>query len=109
MSLEALDLLRERIAAHGIDCDWRDGYLGLATNARKGATWRAGPTAWSRSTATRCKRIAPADMPAAGSPARASTAAVHDPRSGHLHPLKYTLGLARRGRQPACASTSTAR
>ena len=28
---------RERIRRHGIDCDWRDGYLGLATTARKGA------------------------------------------------------------------------
>ena len=36
MSLEALDLLRERIRRHRIDCDWRDGYLGLATSARKG-------------------------------------------------------------------------
>ncbi len=36
MSIEALDLIRERIARHGIDCDWRDGYLGLATTARKG-------------------------------------------------------------------------
>ena len=36
MSIEALDLLRQRISRYDIDCDWRDGYLGLATNARKG-------------------------------------------------------------------------
>jgi gamma-glutamylputrescine oxidase len=35
MSLEALDLIRQRIADHAIDCDWRDGYLGVATSARK--------------------------------------------------------------------------
>ena len=29
MSLEALDLLRQRIQRHAIDCEWRDGYLGL--------------------------------------------------------------------------------
>jgi gamma-glutamylputrescine oxidase len=36
MSIEAVELIRQRIASHDIDCDWRDGYLGLATNARKG-------------------------------------------------------------------------
>ena len=40
------------------------------------------------------QRIAPADLPQWIHSPRYS-AAVHDPRSGHLHPLKYTLGLAR--------------
>src|ERR1700761_8915888 len=42
MTIEALDMLRERIATYGIECDWRDGFLGVATNARKGRdlhTW----------------------------------------------------------------------
>ena len=30
MSIEALDLLRERMQDYGIDCDWRNGYLGLS-------------------------------------------------------------------------------
>ena len=34
MTIEALDMLRARIARHGIECDWRDGYLGVATSAR---------------------------------------------------------------------------
>src|SRR5471030_983095 len=37
MTIEALDLLRQRIARHSIACDWRDGFLGVATNARKSA------------------------------------------------------------------------
>ncbi len=40
MSLEALDLIRERIARFDIDCDWRDGYLGVAMNARKARALR---------------------------------------------------------------------
>jgi gamma-glutamylputrescine oxidase len=40
------------------------------------------------------RHIAPADLSAWIDSPRYH-AAVHDPRSGHLHPLKYTLGLAR--------------
>ncbi|WP_425259491.1 NAD(P)/FAD-dependent oxidoreductase [Rubrivivax sp. RP6-9] len=94
MSIEALDLLRERIAAHGIACDWRDGYLGLATNARKGA----GLAAWAERIGSvygyPLQRVAAADVGRwIASPRYHS--GIHDPRSGHLHPLKYTLGLAR--------------
>ena len=35
MSIEALDLIRARIARFDIDCDWQDGYLGLAVSERK--------------------------------------------------------------------------
>jgi gamma-glutamylputrescine oxidase len=94
MTLEALDLLRERMAEHQIDCDWQDGYLGVATSARKGADLAA----WADRMADRYQaeftRIAPADLPAwIASPRYHS--GLHDPRSGHLHPLKLALGLAR--------------
>ena len=94
MSIEALDILRERIAKYGIECDWRDGYLGVATSPRKGAEL----TAWADDIESRygypVTRIAPADvMRWVASPRYHS--AIHDPRSGHLHPLKYVLGLAR--------------
>jgi len=94
MSIEALDLLRERIGAHHIDCDWRDGYLGLATNARKGADLAA----WADRIGTvygyPLQRISATDIGAWIASPRFHSG-VHDPRSGHLHPLKYTLGLAR--------------
>lgn len=93
MTIEALDLLRTRIAEHRIACDWRDGYLGLATSARKGralAEWADRIDAVYGYPLT---RIAPADLPAWIASARFHSG-VHDPRSGHLHPLKYTYGLA---------------
>ena len=94
MSIEALDLIRERIAEFDIDCDWRDGYLGLATNARKGRALAA----WAERMATvygyPLTPIAPADI-GGWIASRRYHSGVHDPRSGHLHPLKYTLGLAR--------------
>ncbi len=93
MSIEALDLLRERIAAHGIACDWRDGYLGLATNARKGRALAGWADRIERHYGYALTRIAPAELPRWIASPRFHSG-VHDPRSGHLHPLKYTHGLA---------------
>ncbi len=94
MSIEALDLLRERIAQHRIDCDWRDGYLGLATSAGKGAELAAWADRMGSVYGYPLQRIAAGDIGRwIASPRYHS--GIHDPRSGHLHPLKYTLGLAR--------------
>jgi len=94
MSIEGLDLIRERIATHAIDCDWRDGFLGLATSARKGAEL----TAWADRIGSvygyPLRRIGPAEVRDWIASPRFHSG-VHDPRSGHLHPLKYTLGIAR--------------
>jgi gamma-glutamylputrescine oxidase len=94
MSLEALDLIQARRRRFGIDCEWQDGYLGVAVNAKKAGDLRRWydhttqvygyPLAW----------IEPADMPRWIASPRYNSA-LHDARSGHLHPLKYSLGLAR--------------
>ena len=95
MSIEALDMLRERIAKHGIECDWRDGFISVATSARKGRdAARSGPTRSRTKYGYPLTRIAPADMPQWVASGRYHSA-IHDPRSGHLHPLKYVRGLAR--------------
>ena len=93
MSIEALDLLRQRIARHGIRCDWRDGYLGLATTARKGAELAAWADRIDSVYGYPLPRVSNADLPRWISSQRYHSG-IHDPRSGHLHPLKYTLGLA---------------
>ncbi|MCM0609407.1 MAG: FAD-binding oxidoreductase [Ideonella sp. WA131b] len=93
MSIEALDLLRARIAEHGIACDWQDGYLGVATTPRKAATLHAQADRLDSVYGYALTRIAAADMGRwIASPRYCG--GVHDPRSGHLHPLKYTRGLA---------------
>ena len=94
MSIEALDLLRERIARHAIACDWRDGFLGVATSEKKArqlADWADELEAKYHYPLT---RIAAADMRRWVASDRYRSG-VHDPRSGHLHPLKYVRGLAR--------------
>src|SRR5471030_1771300 len=62
MTIEALDILRERIARYAIECDWRDGFLGVATNARKGAELAE----WADDIESRygypLARVAPADV-----------------------------------------------
>jgi gamma-glutamylputrescine oxidase len=94
MSIEALDLLRERIARHDIDCDWQDGFLGVATNARKGAALAEWADHIENAYGYPLTRVPAKDIARWISSERYHSG-IHDPRSGHLHPLKYTLGLAR--------------
>lgn len=94
MSLEALDLLRQRCRDHAIDCDWRDGYLGLATSPGKGRALAEWADRIESVYGTAFTRIAPADVGAWIASSRYHSG-LHDPRSGHLHPLKYALGIAR--------------
>jgi gamma-glutamylputrescine oxidase len=94
MSIEALDLLRERIRQHAIDCDWHDGYLGVATSARKGAALAGWADRIETVYGYPLRRIGPGELGTwIASPRYHS--GIHDPRSGHLNPLKYTLGLAK--------------
>ena len=93
MSLEALDLLRQRIADHAIACDWQEGYLGVACNPRKGRALMQWADRMQSVYGYPLQRIAASEMGNWIASPRFHSG-IHDPRSGHLHPLKYTLGLA---------------
>ena len=93
MSVEAVDLIDRRIAEHGIACDRRFGYVYVAESARKaralrdemdGLAARGIAIDWAEGAEVR--RLVGTD---------AYAAAARENRSGHLHPLKYALGLAR--------------
>lgn len=93
MSVEAVDLIDRRIAEHGIACDRRFGYVYVAESARKaralreemdGLAARGIAVDWAEGPEVR--RLVGTD---------AYAAAARENRSGHLHPLKYALGLAR--------------
>ncbi|OYY55670.1 MAG: FAD-dependent oxidoreductase [Halothiobacillus sp. 28-55-5] len=96
MTLEALDLVHERVKRFNIQCDLRPGFLGVAVNARKGAALRQ----WFDDMAkkyqydTDTQWIEPAHIKQWIDSPRFHSG-YHDRRSGHLHPLNYTLGLAR--------------
>lgn len=93
MSIEALDLLRGRIAQHGVACDLQGGWLGLATSASKAHALAASADRLERVYGYALERIAPADLPRWIASPRFH-GGVHDARSFHLHPLKLSLGLA---------------
>ena len=94
MSIEALDLIRQRCAQFQIDCDWRDGYLGVATSQRKARQLRADTDMLATRYDYPLRWIEAQALPQWIASPR-YCAGAHDPRSGHLHPLKYCLGLAR--------------
>lgn len=96
VTLAALDLVRERIKRFDIKCDLVDGFLGVAVGERKGAALRE----WYEDMSKRYHYDADSEWIESGdlqkwihSPRFHS--GYHDRRSGHLHPLNYTLGLAR--------------
>jgi len=94
MTLEAIELIHARCRRFGIDCDWRDGALSLAVGARKGRALAQWHETMQRRYGYEGTFIEPKDMPQwIASPRYHS--GVHDPRSGHMHPLKYCLGMAR--------------
>lgn len=94
MTIEALGLLRQRSERHGIDCDWRDGYLGLATSPGKAADLAEWCEHMARTYNTAFTPISGADVRQWIDSPRYH-GGLHDPQSGHLHPLKYALGIAR--------------
>ncbi len=94
MSIEAIHLVDARIAQFNIDCDRVKGYLYVADSARK-----------ARALEAEIEKLArhygfASDM-ARGSGVQAHIqsplycASAFESTSGHLHPLKYGLGLAR--------------
>jgi gamma-glutamylputrescine oxidase len=92
VSVEGMRLLKQRIARYGIACEWQPGYLSLTTKPRKSRDLRRWldhvesvydyPLQWVEGAAIR-QWVDSARF----------HAAVHDAGSGHLHPLKYCLGL----------------
>jgi gamma-glutamylputrescine oxidase len=95
VSIEALDFIRDRVARHGIDCDLHWGHMHVATKPRQ----RAELLELQRELAARYDYHSPRFLERDGVEALLATtrycAGLLDPRSGHLHPLNYTLGLAK--------------
>ncbi len=100
VSLEGLARLKRRITEHHIDCDWVDGQMLTAIKSRQ---WRA-LEAWQRELIDtydyRSTRLIGRQELRSLLATERYIGALHDDNGGHLHPLRYTLGLAR----AACAA-----
>ncbi len=95
MSLEAIDIIDERVQKYQIQCDWKKGYATLALNHRRMddliAIEKASREAfgyaymqlWDK---TKLQQHLGSDIYVGG---------LFDSNSGHLHPLNYCLGLAK--------------
>ncbi|MES2263841.1 MAG: FAD-binding oxidoreductase [Pseudomonadota bacterium] len=97
VTVDALDLLRARMARYDIDCDFVSGYISMAVGARKGKDLAQ----WAERMRTHYRydlqNVGPADIGNWIASGRFHSG-VFDPQSGHLHPLKYCLGLAQAAR-----------
>lgn len=93
ITVEALQLLRERIYTNVIDCDYVPGYMSLAVNAKKAASLERWAAHLEQNYQYKMQAIPHADI---GNwiASKRFHSGVYDEQSGHLHPLKYCLGLA---------------
>jgi gamma-glutamylputrescine oxidase len=95
VSIDALDWVRERVARHAIDCDLNWGHLHAATKPRQ----RDELLELQHELAAVYRYHSPRFLERHEVEGLLATqrycAGLFDPRSGHLHPLNYTLGLAR--------------
>jgi len=95
VSVEALDVLEQRVARHAIDCDLNFGQVHAAIKPRHETelkAWREElEQDYGYNSLTWLDRQEIGQMLAT----RRYIGGLHDSRSGHLHPLNYTLGLAR--------------
>jgi len=95
VSIEALDWVRTRVARHAIDCDLNWGHVHVATRPRQRSELLELQHELAEVYGYRSPRfLERADVEALLATKR-YCAGLYDPRSGHLHPLNYTLGLAR--------------
>ena len=93
-SLEAVGMIHERCARHGIDAQWQDGHAHVALRPRQVRElreWQADlagkydyPTQWWER--DRLRSVLASERYLGG---------LYDPRSGHIQPLAYVRGLAR--------------
>ena len=93
LSVQAVELIEQRIATHGIDCDWQRGYTYVADSAKKARALREEFEDHSRR-GVACTWAEGSDVARFIGNQR-YVAAFRENTSGHLHPLKYALGLAR--------------
>jgi gamma-glutamylputrescine oxidase len=94
MSIEAVDLVRAQIQRFGIPCDLETGYLHAAIKPRHLRALQEAQEELAELGAP-AGRILRGDELYGRLASKKYIAALEDDISGHIHPLNYTLGLAK--------------
>jgi gamma-glutamylputrescine oxidase len=94
VSVAGVHLVRELIARHGIDGEFVAGHMLTAVKARHDVRLRAYIDELQRRYAYDGIRYMPAAEVRSVVASNRYRGALYDSNAGHLHPLKYTLGLA---------------
>jgi gamma-glutamylputrescine oxidase len=94
MSMQSIDLIDERIREFDIDCDRVKGYMYVADNPRKARALQEDCEAMQRDYGFSHQFVQGAEVQRFIQSPR-YCAVAFETSSGHLHPLKFGLGLAR--------------
>jgi gamma-glutamylputrescine oxidase len=94
ISVDALTLVQNLVTKHGIDCDLHWGHLHTAIKPRQEAELRAWQEELERDYGYAGTRWLDRAELAQVLNTERYLGGLRDDRSGHLHPLNYTLGLA---------------
>lgn len=95
MSVEAVDIIDERVRRHAIDCDWTRGYCTVAVKPRQMQALEAWQQEAAQRYGYRHYQLWSRDQLRAQLASDRYQGGLFDPLAGHLHPLNYALGLAR--------------
>ncbi len=95
LSIEALDCTQALIRDYRIDCDYRPNHVHVATKKRHLRELAAWIEELHTDYGYRSAELLDRDQLAAHVQSDLYLGGLIDTRSGHLHPLKYTAGLAR--------------
>ena len=94
LSVEALDLLKLLVERHAIDCDLHWGHTHVAIKPRQEVELRAFQEELAREYGYTSPRWLDRSQVRELLATERYIAGLRDDRSGHLHPLNYTLGVA---------------
>jgi gamma-glutamylputrescine oxidase len=94
LSIEALDCTQSLIRDYGIDCDYRPNHLHVATKPRHLRELAEWVHELHQDYGYESARLLSRDELQSHVRSARFLGGLIDPRSGHLHPLKYTAGLA---------------
>ncbi|MCK3654789.1 oxidoreductase [Pasteurellaceae bacterium Macca] len=94
MSLEAIEIIDQRVQKYGIQCDWKKGYATLALNERRMADLVAIAKASQEVFGYQHMQLWDKPQLQQHLGSEIYVGGLYDSQSGHLHPLNYCLGLA---------------